>query len=352
MDLKKSRDNIDRIDEKILNLLNKRALEAINIAKLKKDKNLKGYSPERESSMLKHLKQLNKGVFSSEDIEIVFREILSVCRAQRTTLEIAYLGPQGTFTNLAAIKKFGKKPNFIPSISIADVFDKVTRGEADYGVVPIENSTEGAVNHTFDMFLESNLNICAEEILNISHALIGTTKKGIKKIYSNPQVFAQCRNWISLSLKNVQLIPTVSTAKAAQEAKKNSSSACIGNKALANIYGLKVIASNIEDSPHNCTRFLIIAKNDSPSSGEDKTSIVCSINDRVGALYDVLFSFKSFGINLTRIESRPSKKKAWEYYFFVDFEGHRNNELVQKALKKLSNECKFVNILGSYPKGN
>lgn len=352
MDLKKSRDKIDLIDEKILNLLNKRALEAINIAKLKKGKNLTGYSPERETSMLKRLKQFNKGVFSSEDIENIFREILSVCRAQRTTLEIAYLGPQGTFTNLAAIKKFGKKPKFIPSDSIEDVFDKVTRDEADYGVVPIENSTEGAVNHTLDMFFESDLNICAEEILNISHTLLGTKSKGISRIYSNPQVFAQCRNWISRSFKDVQLIPTVSTAKAAQKVKKDKNGACIGNKSLADIYDLKILASGIEDSRHNCTRFLIIAKKDSPPSGNDKTSIVCSIKDKVGALYDVLFSFKTFGINLTRIESRPSKKKAWEYYFFVDFEGHRSNSSVQKTLNKLSKECNFVKILGSYPKGN
>ena len=350
MELKKLRGKIDKIDEKILKLFNQRAKEVIRVGKLKKEKNLKVYSPEREAAMLGRLKKINKGPLVSKDVESIFREILSVCRSQKTILEIAYLGPQGTFTHLAAIKKFGKKPKYIPTESISDVFDKVERGEVDYGVVPIENSTEGVINYTLDMFFVSSLNICAEVTLNISHSLLGKPIKNIKRLYSNPQVFAQCRKWISRSLKGVELISTSSTAKAALEAKKDRYGACVGNKVLADLYGLKIIASSIEDSSSNYTRFLIISKSDSPPSGKDKTSILFSVKDRVGALYDVLSSFKNCGINLTKIESRPSKKKPWEYYFFVDFEGHKNSPAVKRGLKKLEKGCVFVKILGSYPK--
>tara|TARA_B100000315_G_scaffold260621_1_gene323470 strand:+ start:1880 stop:2947 length:1068 start_codon:yes stop_codon:yes gene_type:complete len=353
MQLQNLRKKIDQIDEKILNLLNQRADEVIKVGKLKKKNNISVYSPEREASMLKRLKSINKGAFRPEDVENVFREILSVCRSQRTILEIAYLGPPGTFTHLASIKKFGKRPNYIESESIKDVFDKVERGEADYGVVPVENSIEGVVNYTLDMFFVSNLSICAEVTLNISHSLLGAKVKDItkiKRIYSNPQVFAQCRSWISRNLKNAELVPTESTAKAALRAKKDLSGACIGNKILANIYSLNIIASEIEDSPYNYTRFLIISKNDTPASGKDKTSILFAVKDKVGALYDALYSFKSHKINLTKIESRPSKKKPWEYYFFVDFQKHRSSPVVKKALKKLEKECIFLKILGSYPK--
>jgi chorismate mutase/prephenate dehydratase len=351
MQLKKLRKKIDAIDRKILELLNQRAREVIKISVLKKEKNLSVYSAEREADILNSLKKTNKGPFDAEDVENVFREILSVCRSQKATLTIAYLGPEGTFTHLAAIKKFGKKPNYLPSDSISDVFDKVERGEADYGVVPIENSTEGVINYTLDMFFASQLNICAEVTLNISHSLLGLSSKDvIKRVYSNPQVFPQCRNWISRSLKGIELISTSSTAKAAQEAKKDKYSACIGNKILANLYGLNVLASSIEDSSNNYTRFLVIAKNDSFPSGKDKTSVLFSVKDRVGVLHDVLFAFKKYGINLTKIESRPSKKKLWEYYFFVDFEGHRESPRVRKALEELEKNCIFIKILGSYPK--
>jgi len=347
------RKKIDRIDEKSIAILNQRAKEVIKISKLKKKKRISIYSPERESSMLNRLKKINKGPFDAEDIENVFREILSVCRAKNTDMKIAYLGPQGTFTHLAALKKFGKKPEYIPVDSISDVFDRVASREADYGVVPIENSTEGVINYTLDMFFSSTLNICAELTLNISHALLASTLKNledIKRVYSNPQVFPQCRAWISRHLKGVELISTSSTAKAALEAKKDRTGACIGNKALAQIYGLEIIVSSIQDSHNNYTRFLVIAQNDSLASGKDKTSLLFSIKDRVGALYDVLSLFKNCGINLTKIESRPSKKKAWEYYFFVDIEGHRSSSSVQKALKKLEKSCIFVKVLGSYPK--
>ncbi len=350
MKLKKLREKIDSIDEKILKLLSQRAKEVMGVSQLKKEIKLQSYSPEREALILSRLKKLNKGPLASEDLDMIFREIVSVCRSLRTELKVAYLGPQGTFTHLATIKKFGKKPKHIPAESIPGVFEKVEKGAVDYGVVPIENSIEGVVNYTLDMFFDSPLKVCAEIVLNISHSLLGASGKKIKRIYSNPQVFAQCREWISQNYPRIELIPTSSTAKAAQEAKKYPGGACIGNSILAQLYGLKVIASSIEDSSSNVTRFLVIAKNDSPTSGKDKTSVLFSIKDRVGALHDVLFSFKKHRINLTKIESRPSKKKPWDYYFFVDFEGHRDSALFKKALKELEKGCVFVKILGSYPK--
>ncbi len=352
MKLEQLRAKIDRIDEKILALLNQRAKEAAKISKVKKGKKLTTYSPERESSLFRHLKKINKGPFKAEDVENVFREILSVCRAQRTTLSVAYLGPQGTFTYSAAVKKFGKKPKYISSVTIAEVFERVEKNEADYGVIPIENSTEGVINHTLDMFLVSDLQICAEVILDISHFLIGNSFKDIKRIYSNSQVFPQCRQWLSKNLPMADFIPVSSTASAALEVQKDLKGACIGNKELANIYGLNILSSGIEDSSCNCTRFLVISKNGSLVSGKDKTSVLFSVKDKVGALYDVLSYFKSSGANLTKIESRPSKRKPWEYYFFVDVEGHKSSSLVQKALEKLESKCIFVKVLGSYPREN
>jgi chorismate mutase/prephenate dehydratase len=349
MSLKELRKKIDKIDEKIIDLLNKRAKEVIEVSNLKSKNKIGIFSPEREAMILSRVKKLNKGPLTSEDVEIIFREILSVCRSLRTVLKVAYLGPRGTFTHLAAIKKFGKKVQFLSAESISDVFEKVEKNEVNFGVVPIENSIEGVVTYTLDMFFTSSLKICSEMTLNISHSLLGIGKK-IKRIYSHPAVFAQCRKWISKNYPHIELIPTSSTAYAALKAKKDKEGACIGNEILAEIYGLRIIASSIQDSISNYTRFLVIAKTDSPPSGRDKTSILFSIKDKVGALHEVLSSFKKYGINLTKIESRPSKRKAWEYYFFVDFEGHKSSSSIQCVLKKLEKDCIFVKVLGSYPK--
>lgn len=351
MDLKNLRKKIDGIDHKILALLNQRAEQALKVSELKKENNLGVYSAGRETNILQQLINLNKGPLSKEDIDIIFREIISVCRSMRTTLKVVYLGPQGTFTHMAAIKKFGKKSEYIWAESISDVFEKVENENFDYGVVPIENSIEGVINYTLDMFSASNLKICAEITLSISHSLLGLISKDkINRVYSNTQVFPQCRKWLSRNLAGVEFISAASTAKAALLSKDDSGGACIGNKILASLYGLKIIESSIEDSKYNYTRFLVVAKKDSSLSGKDKTSILFSIKDKVGALYGVLSSFKKYGINLTKIESRPSKQKPWEYYFFVDFQGHRESTTVQKALKDLEKKCSFVKILGSYPK--
>ncbi|MBD3264907.1 MAG: prephenate dehydratase [Candidatus Omnitrophica bacterium] len=350
MELKKLREDIDKIDNQILNLLNRRVNKVLKVSKLKQKKSISSYAPEREAKILRRLRALNKGPLSKKDLENIFREILSSCRSQRSLLKIAYLGPQGTFTHLAALKKFGRKSDYIVAESIEDVFDKVERDESDYGVVPIENSTEGAINYTLDMFLVSSLNICAEVVIDVSHSLLGSRGRKIKRIYSNPEVFAQCRKWISGSLKEAELISTASTAVAARKTKSDKQGACIGNKILADIYGLKVLASPVEDSTSNFTRFLIISKNDSPPSGKDKTSILFSVKDRVGVLYETLSAFRKNNVNLTKIESRPSKIKPWEYYFFLDLEGHRVSPSIQRSLKSLEKICVFLKILGSYPR--
>ena len=349
MKLKELREEIDRLDEKIFKLITRRAKEVIKVGNVKEKDKLGVFSAEREAYIIKRVKKMTKAPLTPEDVEVVFREIISVCRSLRKVLKISYLGPQGTFTHLAAIKKFGKKPRYIFTESIRDVFEKVEKEEVDYGVVPIENSIEGVVTHTVDMFFVSPLRICAEVTLDISHFLLASSKKTIKRLYSNPQVFAQCRRWIFKNYPAIELVPTISTAKAALAAKKDPQGACIGNKILAQLYGLKIIASSLQDSPHNYTRFLVIAKEDSPVSGKDKTSILFSIKDRVGALYDILNSFKKNKINLTKIESRPSKRKAWEYYFLVDFQGHKDEAIAQDVLKELEKKCIFVKILGSYP---
>lgn len=349
MGIDEIRKKIDKIDQQILKNLNQRAKEVLKISNLKKKKKIRRYSPERESKILKRLSHINQGPFSEKDIRNIFIEILSASRSQKGQLKIAYLGPEGTFTHLAARKKFGKKCQYLPAEGISDVFYRIEKGEADFGVVPVENSTEGVVNHTLDMFFTSNLSICAEITLNISHNLLGRKGAKIKRVYSHPQVFPQCRRWLAHNLADAELIPTTSTATAAKRTKSDRWGACIGGKILSDLYQLDLITSSIEDSSSNYTRFLIIALSDSGISGSDKTSVLLSVKDKVGALHDVLSSFRQNKINLTKIESRPSKKKPWEYYFFVDLEGHRNSSRLKKALNKLKEKCIFVKVLGSYP---
>jgi len=352
MSLDKLRKEIDRIDEKVLQFLNRRAANAVKISRIKRGQGLNGYSAERETAILGRLRNLNRGPLGACDVENIFREVLSVCRSADRKLSVAYLGPQGTFTHQAAIKKFGKKINYISSGGISDVFEKVERGEADYGVVPIENSTEGAITYTQDMFFDSPLKICAEITLGVSQCLMAIPGAKPKKVYSKPEVFPQCRLWLAANLSGVELVPASSTAAAAKLAAKSRAFACIGSKVLADIYRLKVMASAIEDSSNNMTRFLVIAKDDSKACGRDKTSLLFSVKDKVGALHDVLAVFKSNKVNLTRIESRPSRKKAWDYYFFVDCSSHRESAAFKKILAGLDQHCVFVKVLGSYPREN
>jgi chorismate mutase/prephenate dehydratase len=352
MELNKLRKKIDSLDTKITRLLNLRSALTLKIARLKVKKGISLYSPDREREILRRVSRLSKGPLSKEGLEAIYREIMSSSLSLEGPLKVAYLGPIATFTHLAALKKFGSQVDYIACNTISDVFIEVESEAVDYGVVPIENTIEGAVTHTLDMFVDSDLKICAQVLLNVSHNLLAKCRKEeIKRVYSNPQVFGQCRIWLQTNLIGVEQIEVSSTTKAASLCAKEKNSACIASLLAAKEYALKVIAKDIEDSPHNITRFLVIGKTDVPPTGKDKTSIVFSIKDRVGALHDMLTTFKKYGINLTKIESRPSKKKAWDYYFFVDLEGHVLGKRIKMALDKLEDKCKYIKILGSYPIG-
>ncbi|MFC1645656.1 prephenate dehydratase [Candidatus Omnitrophota bacterium] len=350
MKIKNRRNEIDSLDKKIVRFLNERAKVSKKIGLIKRKLNKSIYAPDREKEIIKNIKKINKGPINNESLSSIYREIMSSSFSLEKPLTIAYLGPKATFTNLAALHKFGPKVSYNACESITEVFLDVERGNSDYGVVPIENSIEGAVTHTLDMFMDSDLKICSEIILDISHNLLGNCGiERIKKVYSNPQVFGQCRIWLQVNLPRAELMEVSSTTKAAQIASKVKNSACIASTLAAKEYNLKIIAKEIEDSPHNITRFLVISQNDVPATKDDKTSIVFSIKDKVGALHDMLIPFKKNKINLTKIESRPSKKKAWDYYFYLDLSGHQTEPKVKKALKELEAKCKFIKILGSYP---
>ncbi|MBN1822954.1 MAG: prephenate dehydratase [Endomicrobiales bacterium] len=352
MDINELRKKIDGIDVKTLELLNERAGLAKKIGGIKSKSGKDFYSPGREKKVISDAVKRNAGPLPQSAVESIWREIVNACRSLESRLRIAYLGPEATFTHLAAIKNFGISADFVDVKSIADVFAEVERGRADFGVVPIENSTEGVINHTLDMFIESDLQICSELNMQIELCLISKSgkKSAIKKIYSHPQPLAQCRNWLEENLAGVPITEVSSTSVASKRAASEKNAAAIASSAAAVLYRLEVVEKGIEDSKENYTRFLIIGKNPAQASGEDKTSVMFSIKDKVGALHDILTSFKENGINLTKIESRPTKKKAWEYIFFVDFIGHVSDPGVQKALEKVKENCVFLKVLGSFPK--
>ncbi len=352
MDLKSLREKIDKIDNEILTLLNQRTRAVREIAKLKAKAKQEFYAPHREKKIVERLLKKNKGPLPSEALRGIFQEILNASRSIEKKLRVVYLGPEATFTHLAAVKNFGKYAIFTPAKSIADVFSEVEKGRSDYGVVPIENSTEGVINHTLDMFVSSELKICSELLLEISHNLLSKAGqlREIKRIYSHPQAIAQSRNWIEDNLPNAELVETSSTAKAAEMAEKDHEGGAIASRLAASLYDLKIIAERIEDNVQNFTRFMVIGKSFPAKSGQDKTSILFSVKDKVGALHDMLTPFRENNINLTKIESRPTKLRAWEYIFFVDFVGHVEDENVKRALRQLERECLLLKILGSYPR--
>ncbi len=352
MNLKALRKQIDGLDQNIIKLLNSRAGIIKKVGEVKIQNGQSIYSPEREKEVIKRLNQLNRGPLGPGALEAIYREIMSASLALEKPIKVAYMGPEASFSHLASIKKFGSQISYVACNSISEVFLEVERDNADYGVVPIENSIEGAISYTLDMFVESDLKICSQIILDVAHNLLSNgPKSAIKVVYSHPQIFGQCRLWLQKNLSQAELVEVSSSTKASQIAAKERGSASIASLLAAKIYKLKVIEKDIEDSPHNITRFFVIGKSEVPATGKDKTSVMFSIKDKVGALHDMLLPFKKYKINLTKIESRPSKKKAWDYYFYVDFEGHKNSVNVKKALKELESKCKFLKILGSYPIG-
>jgi len=352
-DIQQYRQSIDRIDDEILRLLNERSKNVVEIGKLKKQSDTEAnlHTPGREAEIVDRLMRQNQGPFPNDAIRTVYREIMSASLSLEGPQTVAYLGPRATFTHLACIQKFGESAQYVPVNSIKDVFNEVERGRANFGVVPIENSTEGVVNHTLDMFVDSSLLIYGEVLQEVSHHLLSKADRSedIKKIYSHPHAIAQCRNWLETNLPHVPLSEVPSTARAAELCVDDLSGAAIASELAGQLYGLKVLKARIEDNINNFTRFLVLSQKPSERTGKDKTSVMLSVKDKVGALYELLRPFASHGINMTKIESRPSRRKAWEYIFFVDIEGHLEEDRVKKALEEIKGRCLFLKILGSYP---
>jgi len=349
------RRQIDEVDQELLGLLSQRADLVHEVGVIKKRDDLQIYAPEREEALLRRLIEINNGRLPEKSIRAIYREIMSAALALEDDLKIAYLGPEGTWTHQAAIKKFGNSVNYSSQTNFADVFDQVARKVADYGVVPIENSTEGAVSHTLDLFVDSPLHICSQILMRIEHSLMACVPRDqIKTLYSHPQVFGQCRAWILKNFPDADLVEVSSTTKAAQIAKEQAESgaAALGGPLAASMYGLQLLEERIQDSSTNTTRFWVIGEKTCPSTGNDRTSILFAIQDKPGSLVSALQAFDHCQINLSKIESRPSKRKEWEYIFYVDLAGHHEDQQVAEALEELNRHCSMVKLLGSYPDGS
>lgn len=348
---------IDSLDQQIQELINQRAACAQKVAEIKMrdiGEDAVFYRPEREAQVLRTVKERNKGPLGGEEMARLFREIMSACLALEKPMHIAFLGPEGTFTQAAALKHFGHSVVSVPMGAIDEVFREVESGAAHYGVVPVENSTEGMINHTLDMFMNSPAKICGEVQLRIHHHLLsndGVDTSTIEKIYSHQQSLAQCRKWLDSHWRKLERVAVSSNAEAARRVKSEPGSAAIAGDMAAELYGLVKIAKNIEDRPDNTTRFLIIGREDVPASGKDKTSILVSMRNKPGALYQLLEPFHRNNISLTRIETRPSSRGTWAYVFYIDFEGHVSDAGVKVVLDEISQEAMEVKILGSYPLG-
>ncbi len=342
------RNQIDHLDEEILARLAERAQCAQRIGTIKQG-NL--YRPEREAQVLRRLADANPGPLPDAAVQTIFREIMSACLALEQPLKVAYLGPAGTFSESASRKHFGSAPNFLPLSTIDDVFRAVEAGNVDYGVVPVENSTEGAVGGTLDLLLANPLKICGEVKLRIHQQLLSRAD-GIgaaKRLYSHAQSLAQCHEWLNRNLASLPRVPVASNAEAARLAAEDPESCAIAGEAAAELYGLKVLAANIEDDPNNTTRFLVIARHDAGPSGSDRTSLVCSATNRPGAMHALLEPFARHGVSMTKLQSRPARSGLWEYVFYIDIEGHQDEAPVAAALKELNERAAFVKVLGSYP---
>ncbi len=349
------RNQIDTIDEQIQTLINQRAKIAQEVANVKKNHENDPifYRPEREAQVLKAVMARNSGPLSGEKMARLFREIMSVCLELEAPQKVAFLGPIGTFTHAAALKHFGKAATTAPLATITDVFREVEAGSAMYGVVPVENSSEGVVNHTLDAFLNSNLKIIGEVEMPIHHNFLvaeHTKVDSLSKIYSHQQSLAQCRHWLDTHFPNVERIAVSSNGEAARRLKNEWHSAAIAGDVAVAEYGLHKLHENIEDNPNNTTRFLIIGKEDTAPSGQDKTSILVSSADRTGALIEILEPLKRYGVSMTSIETRPERPNKWAYVFFIDMNGHIEDKNVKAAIEEIRPLVKELRVLGSYPK--
>ena len=353
MSLDELRKEIDRIDGEILALLSERARAGMEVGKIKQAENAVYYVPEREKMILAKLMGKNSGPLPDEAIKAIYREIISSIRSLEKPTTVAFLGPKHTFSQLAAQRIFGVNAELHPMPTLPDIFTEVERGRIDYGVVPVESSLGGGVSDTLDRFIGSNVKIINEVLLHITQNLMARCPlEEIKRIYSKDQAFFQCRNWLQANMANIDQIPVSSTAEAARIAAEEEGAASIGSALAAEPYGLNIVADRIEDAAHNYTRFFAIGNQDTKPTGKDKTSLLITVSNKPGALYSLLLPFSNLGIDLTKIESRPSRKKPWDYVFFVDFIGHVDDPNVIEALKSIADYCTEMHVLGSYPQGD
>jgi len=347
------RRKIDALDSELLRLLNERADLVHEIGIIKKEQGLQIYAPEREEAVFQGLIKKNaetKGRLPEKSVRAIYREIMSAALALEDDLKIAYLGPAGTWTHQAAINKFGASTEYTPMDSLEEVFDTVARRRASYGVVPIENTTEGAAVHTLDLFAESPLLICAQILLRIDNCLMAACEREeIKVLYSHAAVFAQCREWLGRHFPKAELQEVPSTTRAAEIAARTPRAGAIGGALAASLHGLRVLEQSVQDSATNTTRFLVIGERTCPPTGKDRTSLMFSVRHEPGSLFHALAPFNDLHLNMSRIESRPSRRRDWEYFLFVDVMGHCEEEKVQTALRGLGQHCSFVKVLGSYP---
>ena len=350
MNIPEHRKSIDKLDGQIVKLLNERTKHVLAIGEIKLKAGEEIYAPHRERAVLQRICRKNHGPITNESLRAIYREVMSSALSLEKSLTVAYLGPEATFTHQAAIRRFGTSLRYSAQKTVADVFTEVSKNRADYGVVPVENSTEGVVTHTLDMFVDSELKIVAQIVLPVQHCLLSRCKMAqIKKLYSHPQSLGQCRGWVHANLPHAAILETSSNARSAEFAAREKNSAAIAGVLAAEKYKVPVLEYDIQDNASNATRFLVLGRACSPATGNDRTSLMFSIVHRVGALYRALAPFRRYRINMTKIESRPSKRKAWEYFFFVDCDGHMNDRKVARAISLLAEHCSYVKVLGSYP---
>jgi len=352
-EIQRLRAEIDAIDDRILELLGERAKCNARVGEIKAESDASVFVASRELEIFERLERQNSGLFPTAAIRNVFREILSASRALQKGVSVAYLGPQGTYTHQAAIQQFGRMSDFSPTASISEIFGDVEAGRCEFGVVPVENSSEGVVTNTLDLLVDSPLCISAEILLPIRHELLSKSGQlsDVKSVYSHPQGLAQCRQWLELNAPGIPQFPTPSTAQAAERASRDASIAAIASSVTAQLYGLEVVSAGIEDHRGNTTRFLVLSRRPPNKSDRDITSILFSTRrDESGTLFRALEPFALHGVNLTRIESRPTKVRAWEYVFFCDFEGHVEDEPIASAIQQLQERCDFLKVVGSYPR--
>jgi chorismate mutase/prephenate dehydratase len=345
------RQRIDDLDQKIVELLNERAGVVVQVGRTKQANGTPIYAPDREQAVLKRIASLNRGPLPQRTLQAIYRELMSGSFALERPLRIGYLGPEGSFSHLAAQQKFGASVEYRPLADIRAVFEEVARGHCDLGLVPIENTIGGGVIDTLDCFIDSPVCICAEVLVEIHHNLLANCPpEKIKTIASRPEIFAQCRQWLSSSFRQVALLPVASSSKAAEMAAATEGYAAIGSSLAAELYNLKIVFANIEDNPNNLTRFFVISTTPANRTGHDKTAVMFTTAHRAGALASVLDVFSKHGINLTNIDTRPSKRRHWEYYFFIDAEGHAEDANFTKALAEAKEHCGELHVLGSFPR--